>query len=489
MGFVIDIANDITGLSIGYQAAIKTAVDFFENTITTNMTVNLTFDWAALGSGDLAQNVSEYGGYTYSQVYNAIQRIDGASTASPVQQAAAALLAKNFSTSDPTHGGQFLLTAAEADELGLDSTVVSSDATISLNDAYNYTWSQTGGIAANTYDAVGAIEHEISEALGRTAFLGTLQSNMITGRSGLARSYNILDLFHYGAAGNAGSAAYGSAAGALEEPFVSGYNSNVQTYFSFNGTTVTLPFDSPAEVAAGDDVADWSATVHGDSFGSATAGVVDAISPTDLETLNVLGYSLTSASCFCAGVRVATPGGEVAVETLRRGDLATTHDGRAVPVSWVGVQTVSRRFADPLRVLPIRISAGALGENVPSRDLLLSPDHALFVDGILIQAGALVNGSSITRQTAMPEIFIYYHVETDDHSLILAENAPAETFVDNVDRMKFDNWAEHEALYPDGKPVAELPLPRAKSRRQVPPGVKAALDERARVIGAVASAA
>ena len=401
MSFVIDIANNISGLSSGYQQAIETAINFFESTITTNLTVTLTFDWAALGAGDLAQNDSQYDGFTYSQVYSAIQRIDGSSTASPVQQAAAALLAKNFS-SDPTHGGQFLLTVAEANELGLDSTVLSSDATISLNDAYNYTWSQTGGIAANTYDAVGAIEHEISEALGRTAFLGTLQPNLIMGRSGVAPSYNILDLFHYAAAGNAGAAAYGSAAGALEEPFVAGYNANVQTYFSFNGSTVTLPFGSPDEVKSGNDVADWNATVHGDSFGSATAGVVDAVSATDLETLNVIGYSLSSASCFCAGVRVATPAGEVAVETLRRGDLVTTPDGRAVPVSWVGVQTVSRRFADPLRVLPIRVRAGALGENVPSRDLLLSPDHGLFVDGILIQAGALVNGASITRETAMP---------------------------------------------------------------------------------------
>ena len=312
---------------------------------------------------------------------------------------------------------------------------------------------------------------------------------MINGKGGTLPSYNILDMFHYAAAGNASAAAYGSAAGALEEPFVAGYNPNVQTYFSFNGSTVTLPFGSPAEVAAGDDVADWNDTVSGDSFGFATAGMVDAVSPTDLEALNVLGYSLSSASCFCAGVRVATPGGEVAVEALRRGELVTTYDGRAVPVSWVGVQTVSRLFADPLRVLPIRVRAGALDENVPSRDLLLSPDHALFVDGILIQAGALVNGASITRETAMPQIFVYYHVETDDHSLILAENAPAETFVDNVDRMNFDNWAEHEALYPGGKPVAELSLPRAKSRRQVPPGVQAALDKRARVIGAARASA
>jgi Hint domain len=82
------------------------------------------------------------------------------------------------------------------------------------------------------------------------------------------------------------------------------------------------------------------------------------------------------------------------VETLKRGDLVLTSDGRSVPVDWLGIQTVSLMFADKMRVLPIRIRAGALAENGPSRDLLVSPDHALLVDGALIQAGTLVNGTS-----------------------------------------------------------------------------------------------
>ncbi|WP_296712921.1 NF038122 family metalloprotease [Rhodoblastus sp.] len=486
MGFVIDIANNISGLPSGYKQAINTAINFFENNITTNMTVHLTFDWSSLGGGVVAQTNIYYYGYTYSQVYNAIQSVDGASSASSVQRAAAASLKANFPL-DPTNGGQFLITTADARALGLNSTAIPSDATITLNQNDRFTWSQSGGIAANTYDVVGTIEHEISEVLGRTAFLGVPEVNLLNGSGGKLPSYNILDMFHYSAAGNSSGAAYGSAAGALDEPFVTGYDANVQGYFSFNGLTVTLPFGSPSEIAAGDDVADWNSSVVGDSFGFANAGVVDAVSPTDLQTLNVLGYSETSASCFCAGTMITTPNGEVAVEALRRGDFVTTHDGRAVPMSWLGIQTVSRRFADPLRVLPIRIKAGALGDNVPSRDLLLSPDHALYVDGGLIQAGALVNGTSITRETATPEVFVYYHVETDDHSLILAENTPAETFVDNVNRMNFDNWAEHEAHYPDGKPIEELPYPRAKARRQVPMSLRAALDGRAlKIVAAVA---
>jgi hypothetical protein len=67
--------------------------------------------------------------------------------------------------------------------------------------------------------------------------------------------------------------------------------------------------------------------------------------------------------------------------------------------------------------------------------------------------------------------------------LILAENVPAETFIDNVDRMAFDNWEEHEALYPEGKPIVEMPYPRAKAHRQVSSSIRTKLAKRANEIG------
>ena len=176
---------------------------------------------------------------------------------------------------------------------------------------------------------------------------------------------------------------------------------------------------------------------------------------------------MTDPVCFYSGTLVATPSGERAVETLRAGDLVLTAEGEARPIRWLGRQTVSTRFGDPLRVLPIRVAAGALGENLPKRDLLVSPDHALLVDGVLVQAGALVNGTTVRREAGVPEVFTYWHVELHDHSLVLAEGVPAETFIDNVDRLAFDNWDEHEAAGSEA-PIAEMALPRAKSARQVP---------------------
>ena len=183
--------------------------------------------------------------------------------------------------------------------------------------------------------------------------------------------------------------------------------------------------------------------------------------------------------CFMAGTAILTPAGAVPVELLAIGDLVTTAEGGATPIRWIGRQTVSTRFADPLRALPIRITADAIAEALPARDLLCSPDHAVLVDGVLVQAAALVNGTTIRREATVPEIFTYWHIECDGHELILAEGLPAETFIDNADRLAFDNWAEHQALFPDGKRVVELPLPRAKARRQVPLAIRERLARRA----------
>jgi hypothetical protein len=71
--------------------------------------------------------------------------------------------------------------------------------------------------------------------------------------------------------------------------------------------------------------------------------------------------------------------------------------------------------------------AGALGDNTPSRDLLVSPDHALLVDGLLVQAAALVDGIAVRHEPAPAERFTWYHIELEDHALVLAEGTPAET--------------------------------------------------------------
>jgi hypothetical protein len=182
-------------------------------------------------------------------------------------------------------------------------------------------------------------------------------------------------------------------------------------------------------------------------------------------------------TCFVAGTRIAAALGAVAVERLRAGDFVRTVGGDLHPVRWVGRQTVFTRFADPNRVLPIRIRAGALAEGVPTRDLLVSPGHALLLGGLLVQAGALVNGRSILRARAVPEMLTYWHVELDAHMLLLAEGAAAESLLDGED-LRFDN-ADRPARR---TPAAQLPFPRVKARRQMPDFLRRRLASRAVIV-------
>ena len=204
-----------------------------------------------------------------------------------------------------------------------------------------------------------------------------------------------------------------------------------------------------------------------------------AYAPGDTVTYIDDDYTL----CFLQGTRIATPAGPVAIEDLRAGDLVLTADGGTREIVWMGRKRVAALFADPLKSYPVRIAAGALGDSRPERDLFVSPDHALRIDGLLVQANALVNGTSIARVPRPDATFTYFHIELADHSLVLAEGVPAETFVDNVTRSHFDNYAEYEARFGTEGPVAELDLPRVKSARQLPAGIQARLDARAAALG------
>ncbi|NTI25921.1 hypothetical protein G6M87_27900 [Rhizobium rhizogenes] len=146
--------------------------------------------------------------------------------------------------------------------------------------------------------------------------------------------------------------------------------------------------------------------------------------------------TLTFTSCFLRGTLIRTPEGDVPVEDLRVGDLVVTHKGIA-DIKWVGRRRLDPKAIDkPRDTLPVRMKAGSIAENVPERDLLISPDHCMFMEESLIPAKFLVNGTTITQETVL-EPFEYYHIELEQHSIILAEGAQTETYLDLGGRLSF----------------------------------------------------
>ena len=179
-------------------------------------------------------------------------------------------------------------------------------------------------------------------------------------------------------------------------------------------------------------------------------------------------------ACFTPDTLISTPTGSTPVQDLQIGDLILNHLGQAVPVKWIGRQQIHPAFAG--ESLPICIKQGALGNDLPARDLYVSPGHALYIDNcLLIDAKALVNGTTITQVTQWEGDVQYLHIETEHHEIILAEGTPAETFMDNVSRTCFNNYSEYESLYPQATEMIELDIPRVSHQRQLPNALKAKL--------------
>ena len=195
------------------------------------------------------------------------------------------------------------------------------------------------------------------------------------------------------------------------------------------------------------------------------------------------------AAGFFPGALVATPMGERKVEDLAMGDLVLAWDADAVPetragrpapdgkrpvrAKRIGRLTVSSRFRSVGRLMPVRFAPGALGCGMPHSDLTVTADHAMLVDGVLREAGALVDGTTVTR-VPLSEFggsCAVYQIETEARAIVLANGAPAETFVDNVPCRVFDGFVEFGTLR-GGSPEMNEPPGRRASGAGPPAQIK-----------------
>jgi collagen type I/II/III/V/XI/XXIV/XXVII alpha len=218
-----------------------------------------------------------------------------------------------------------------------------------------------------------------------------------------------------------------------------------------------------AGFAAGDTIALTGFTATSSTFldGSLTLTGTGVTNATTLEFVglpDLSSFQITAAAdgtdvalepiCFRAGTRIATPDGERAVEHLVPGDHVLTVSGAAQKIVWIGQRRIDLdRHRRPRQAAPIRIRRGAFRPDLPRRDLFLSPNHAVFVDEVLIPVRYLVNGTTILREPPRGTVH-YLHIELAHHDVLLAEGLAAETYLEVGDRCMFDNAGTLLRLHP-----------------------------------------
>jgi hypothetical protein len=252
-----------------------------------------------------------------------------------------------------------------------------------------------------------------------------------------------------------------------------------------NGAIPVLSFITSVSAPTGDVVAGYDFLDEGGDNGHfAVAGVIEPddqsieVLNTQLSTLQYVGGSspgsemlfvgpfdyttdtftpftrLTATTvapgipCYVAGTLIRTERGDVEVDHLSINDRVITVSGASLPIRWIGYRKVRcNRHPQPEQVWPVRVAAGGFGISKPGRDLLLSPDHAVYVQKMLVPIRSLMNGTTIT-QVSVDQV-AYYHVELPTHDIIFAEGLPCESYLDCGNRKEFTNGGGTVQMHPD----------------------------------------
>lgn len=292
-------------------------------------------------------------------------------------------------------------------------------------------------------DLTTVLQHEIGHGLG---FIGLI--NQYTPQVGsppivagaAADTYDML--VSYGTTGSTATATFGgtNAEAVYGAMINAGSSVSVPLYQATDPSLIGENFYHLASIAA----------LSGDLMNVAIAsGTFLPISNLDLAILQDTGVPVTSyVTCFVRGTRIRTPDGDTPIESLQVNDRVLTRDGSVRPIIWIGRRTIDcARHPDPDRVRPVRIAAHVFGEGLPERPLRVSPNHALYLDNILIPARFLIDGVRITRELC--STVEYFHLELASHDIVFAEGLPSETYLDCGDRRDFSNGLEPVRLFPD----------------------------------------
>ena len=274
MNIVIEYDSSAANAPAGFKQAVEAAVQFYDYLIKDAITVPIVFSYGEIQGQKISSNaVAESSTNGNVETFSSLVKLLTAAATSATDATSVA----NLPTVDPTSGGSFWVSDAQARVFGLSSEpgyTDPEDGFVGISSALKLTWDPYNRSVAGTYDAIGALEHEIAEVLGRYSYLAG--GPTFNGKS----LYSPLDLFRF-TGGGVRTVAYSSG------------------YFSIDGgKTLQLQFNDPNN---GGDAGDWASGIVGDSFGSAYSGTAGLISPTDLQVMDVLGYQVAPLGNPIAG--------------------------------------------------------------------------------------------------------------------------------------------------------------------------------------------
>ncbi|MFN3643832.1 MAG: Hint domain-containing protein [Gemmobacter sp.] len=198
------------------------------------------------------------------------------------------------------------------------------------------------------------------------------------------------------------------------------------------------------------------------------------------------GFPETIVACFTPGTMIQTREGDRAVETLGIGDPVITRDRGVQPIRWIGDRSVTDfEMRRQPHLAPVRIARGALGPDLPDRDLIVSPQHRVLAAGpraemffgedeVLVAAIHMVGQPGISRLPPAP--VRYLHLLFDRHEIVCSNGLWTESF-QPTDRTLAGiggaQRAELSCLFPDldalcGYMPARRPLRPAEVRALLP---------------------
>ena len=192
------------------------------------------------------------------------------------------------------------------------------------------------------------------------------------------------------------------------------------------------------------------------------------------------------ATCFCSGTLIETDKGKIPVEHIRTGDRVLTQNGEFDEVLLITNRKIkAQELENNYNLRPVAISAGSLGPGIPSRSLRVSKQHRICAsspisgrmfgeDKVLVAAIHLTNLPGIYIDEEMPEV-CYFHIILENHSIMFAEGAPAESLYlgeNALATLSHEALEELKTIFPDlldrsHRPTPKYPIPKGKLQKQL----------------------